>query len=344
MESVLAAHVRQLTAGDSHFADFNRFWEVFQSLVKRELQRRGLWSGPPQYLGIAGTGKWNGDSLEDLSSECYRFAVLDRLPGLEQRQHAAQNVDLAIRRNIANCLTELQRRNDPIGYSAFRNAEAAVEMLLSERRLSASGLRGNRVRNETLLSFSGTRRPARTATASELSQALTGLPQWAGLLPRLVRCCTAAQEALAACVSELTNAGIRGFRFRDFVAAVKTETRNYWTHVHSASSPQVGRQDSEADVGAMVPLASSDASVEEDETLARVVNCLNRRIAAIRNRTKRERLTRLLAELLDTVQDGCRRPSLAEMSRRLDVATSTLHDCVKLLREFADECRATESG
>jgi hypothetical protein len=345
MESALTGHVRQLAANSHMPTGFEDFWKAFTSLVKRELKRRGLWAAPTCFLGIPGSGAWtDGDALDDLCRECYRFAILDRLDSLERHLTAAASIDHAIRRNVANCFTELQRRNDPVGYAAFRNTEAAIAMLIDHQTLTASGLRAGRIRNETVLSFRNVRRDAPIVVRSDLLCALTTQPSWSAVLPRLVRCELRAQMALAGCVSELVNSGIHRFRFDDLAATVKHETREHWTQLHARTSQELDPDEATGLPSGIVPLVPPDGSVEERDSLMRMIDCIHQQIGGIRQRKVRSRITEIVRELLDSSQNSYDGLSLAELARRLDVSTSTLHDSVKILREIAEYCRTRETG
>jgi hypothetical protein len=344
MGSALTEHVRQLAASSDALEGFEDFWKVFGSLVRRQLKRRGLWPGPTRYLGVAGAGNWtDGDAFDELRNECYRFAILDRLPGLLRYVAGSASVEHAIQRNIANCFTELQRRNDPVGYAAYRNTEAAVEILLDEGVLTATRLRGTRIHNETVLSFGGVDQGLRPVTRQELARALANSPAWAELLPRLVRCALRVQTALAGCLNKLADTESRRFRFRDLAATVKQETRDYWARLHALPARDLGYEESDGLVKEVVPLVLPDDSMEDRETLASIVACLDKRIAGIRQKRVRQRVEAIVRELLDSSRDTRDIPSLAELARRLDVSTSTLHDSVKILREIAEDCRARES-
>lgn len=340
MESVLNDHVKQLVSGRRVLDHMDRFWDVFSMLVRTELRRRGLSTAPTRYLGVAGAGTWSErNAFDELCHECYRFAVLDRLAGLTRYTQQSICVDTAIRRNIANCFTELQRKNDPVGYAAFRNAEGAIDILLQREELTGTSLLGRRVRNRTVLRFTGISPSMLPVGREVLVQQIGAYPGWERIVPYLGRCSIKTQAFVANVLAALGQANVPAFRFSDLASLVKQQARDYWAQQQIGSKHEAGIDPTNGELSNIVPVAPQVSAFEEQEAMDRLVVCLKGHIARVRQIRARERLEMLLRELLDDALQYSESPSLGECARRLDLPTSTLHDTVKMLRAFATKCR-----
>jgi hypothetical protein len=166
----------------------DELWEALRAVLRAELQRRGLWSRPPSYLGIYGHGSWeetaaaaevaetieNGDgnggvggvgaagsgrraadrvdALEDLTAGCYTFIFIDRLRSLAAQLRVKPDVEGLVLLGVRHYLHGLRKRHDPVGFQVFAVTREAVRLAAARGDLAIAG--GDpRVRNDTVLAL-----------------------------------------------------------------------------------------------------------------------------------------------------------------------------------------------
>jgi len=207
---------------------------ALRGVLAGELRRRGLWSLPPERLGVCGHRRWTepaagplAGALGELTADCYLYVFVRRLSRLAAQLPVKDNVDGLIFLNVRHFVHELQRRHDPLGYRIFRVVRTAVCDLCAGGTLRV-GAGPPAIANDTLLVFVPGLPPP--AEATRVARAVRG---WVdGLLPQLVtatgRQMPPLRTALAMRLAELPGAGIAAFRFRHLIAPLKDETRRRW--------------------------------------------------------------------------------------------------------------------
>lgn len=246
---------------------FARAWEALAQVLRREMQRRGLWSAPPTFLGTYGWQSWRQPgALDDVTNQCFTYVFVQRLRSLKAQLEIKDNIDGLVFRNVRNFLHDLQKRHDPVGYRAYEILRRAVETALEEGTLvkePGSGARG--LGGKTVLAVRGavadrpgggdlgTAEPDSEQRGSEQAgneQPETGEPdtgererrrralaalvsQWnSDLLPDLIlsrgRKRDEVARRLAARLPEAAEDGVPAFRFREVLALMRGDLRQRW--------------------------------------------------------------------------------------------------------------------
>lgn len=259
---IFTAHIRRLAqpegggaggldpAGDRRA--FEEAWSALRAALCSELRKRGLWEGPPAYLGVYGRDSWEEpggravggalDALDELLADCYTYVFLDRLRSLRAQLEVKDNVDGLVFLNIRHFLHERQREHDPLGFRVFevvRNAlQAAVEA--GELHLLAGD---PRVRNDTLLGFAPAPALSPEPGGAPAAGRLSGIAaRWSSdLLPDLVTARGKEEERvtgrLRALLPELRAEGIEAFSFKELVDPLKAEVREQWAALLAVDDP-----------------------------------------------------------------------------------------------------------
>jgi hypothetical protein len=338
MASLFTQHVRAIASGAIVYPD-DEFMVALRKLLWSRMGRRGLRSAPPAYLGFSQYQSWSDEAaLDDLTDVCYEHAVWRKRFGLRDHLRTKANIDGLIHLNVDRFLTKRQERYDPVGFAAFQNLEAAVRMALEAESLTAQGLRKGHVRNETELTLDTRRSAGREATQAEIRDALHSLHNWSQILRLLVRRSVEAQQHLRECFAQLAELGVRRVRFGDLAGVLKSEAREYWSHLHAVPASELDWEE-HAHGQALVRLIQPSDTAETRDAYLSLIACVERGIDRIKQRRVRDRVRAILRELLDPASlDSDDGVSQAELSRRLGVSTSTLNDSFRVLREIVQEC------
>ena len=247
---LFTAYVRRLAAPDgaADRALFDQVWAALRTALRSELRRRGLWEGPPSYLGVYGAEGWEGpgEPLEELLADCFAFVFVDRLRSLTAQLAVKDNVDGLVFLNIRHFLHERQREHDPLGFRVFEVLRRAVQDAVEAGELRV--LAGEpRVRNDTRLGFGaaaphGPTRPAPAAGPAARAALRETAARWTGdLLPDLVTARGREEEGVAARLRALfpllREAGLESFGFKELVDPLKAEVRERWAALLAAADP-----------------------------------------------------------------------------------------------------------
>src|SRR5579884_4244775 len=99
MASILTEHVRHYGTPAAN----NSFLEEIRGVLRRRMRRSGLLGWRPAQLGYPGIASWRAEgALEDITHDCYVFAVATRIKGLRRALRPDQDLDPLIVRNIDN--------------------------------------------------------------------------------------------------------------------------------------------------------------------------------------------------------------------------------------------------
>src|SRR5215470_18589921 len=124
--SVFTAFLRSQQGEETPDADLlHDAWNGLQAMLGGELKRRGLWHGPPRYLGVYGYEKWDAEvtvgdpmsyawcttrapqsALAELVADCWAYIFLDRMRSLKRHLEEKGNIDGLVLRNVRNFLHE----------------------------------------------------------------------------------------------------------------------------------------------------------------------------------------------------------------------------------------------
>ncbi|MEM8996007.1 MAG: hypothetical protein AAGF23_14570, partial [Acidobacteriota bacterium] len=134
-------------------ACFSAFHSALRSLVRRQLVRRGLWLGPPRFVGLVGADRWTAEALDELTSDAL-IHLLGRIRRLHHHLQVKANVDGLVELEVGHFLHACQRRADPLGYRLYSVVHEAVHLAVELDRLSV--VDGDpRITNQTLLAVGG---------------------------------------------------------------------------------------------------------------------------------------------------------------------------------------------
>lgn len=342
---VFTEYVRHLATGNAPAHELHeRFWKTFRGALVAEMKRRALWNISPACLGFVG-GSWSTseDALEELAHDSFVSVVLERLQGLAAQLEVRSDVEGLVFRNLKNFLTALQKRFDPLGYRIYERLRSAIRQAVSEGRLEV--LEGDAgVNNRTLLAFPA----AAGVVVAEASQLAEPVRRWADeLLPALILAGGSRQKAdllgrLASHLDQLAVVGISQFRFKDLVDALKAAVRPRW---HAFGVTETGETAVEDDIGdrfEIVRLVRPDAGYEERQDFARLLACVDQRMAAHEARAKTREYLRRLWEFLKTwtASDEEKRPGQRQLSRFLGIPRDRFRELDDLLRRWVEHCRS----
>lgn len=334
-----------------------------------ELRRRGLWEGPPSYLGVYGWDRWDaeagsgGGPLEELGADAYFFIFVARQRSLQAQLKVKPNIEGLVFLNIRHFLHERQKEHDPLGSQVFEVLQSAVResVRLGELHVLAGD---ERVRNDSVLGFDPGSAPA---VLSDLSRLRERVLLWDDdLLPDLVTLRGKRQEdcvrRLRERLPQLLEDGIEVFRFKDLVDPMKADVRARWSALLEKTERLVASTLRE-EGAARVELP--DTSLEERELFRKLVACVLDEIDDLdvndRTRSYLNRLwqflrihaadgagraaSRLGADVLSTsITDGEEPPSQRKVSELLGIPRERLPDLYKTLGTLLERCRSAMSG
>lgn len=350
-ERVFTEHVRALAEGrDPGPRPFAAVEDALRAALRSELRRRGLWEGPPGWLGVAGSERWDvPGALDELVSDAYAFVFVRRLRSLTAQLRVKPNVDGLVFLNLRHFLHERQKEHDPLGSQVFEVLQSAVREAVASGELRVvSG--DERVRNETVLAF-GAGAPA-AVPAADPREVVTG---WTGeLLPDLVTLRGRRQEEIVQRLRELLpdllERGIARFRFKELVDLMKADVRARWAAVLERGEGELG-VDLDAGEGARrVPLALPDTGFEDRQLFRWLVDCVLDRVEGLDVNEKTRRYLLTLWQYLRIRAADLPGPgpaaadeestSLRRLSELLDIPRDRLPGLYGTLGRLLEDCRS----
>jgi hypothetical protein len=337
-------YVRSLSEGEPDSARVAALDRELRGALRAELRRRGLWTGPPSYLGIFGSTSWDEDALDELCADAYSFLFVDRLRSL--RSHAAKaNIDAMVLLAVRQFVQERQEKHDPLGARVYAVLRSALQEALKAGELFL--LQGSdRIGNDTVLSFEGG-----AAGMDPEPRTLDLRPlvaRWNGLLmPGLVTNRGRHQEEvirrLRGMLPELRADGAGVFRFKDLIDPMKADVRARWASAFEHEEGETGVE-GEGDDIRRVRLSPPDRGVEERQFLRKVVACVLESVACLdANEATRGYLYRLWQFLRMEEGDG-REPSARKLGELLEIPRERIPELFRRLGELLERCRAANSG
>lgn len=325
MDDIFTRYIQALRPGEEAPPElFEAFWKELKALLRLELRRRNLWNAPPSYLGISFQSWIDPEALEDLATDAY-LDVLRHLNGLKAQLQNHDNIDGYGKLCIRHFVQKRQQSRDPVGYRVFEILQIAIRTLCGDRALHV--LEGDlRIGNDTLLSFlqDTDAGPSGEDVLAELTA------EWIdGLLPDLITAWRKSEPAslLADRVLQLGGRGVRVFRFRDLVSALKRQVRERWQAFQLPPD--------------LVRLLEPSQDFVERDRFESLVRCVERLLEGFEGRSKTyEYLSRLWTFLrfLAVESDSGRMPPQREASRELGIPRDRISGLLDTLSEWLKRC------
>jgi hypothetical protein len=330
-------HLRRLDASrapdEAFLADLGR-------ALRRRLRKAELWDHSPALLGYPEFRTWgeafaDGPAVAAPTIDCFLEAVVRRYDALMDQLLTQDNIDGLVFLNIDRFILARRRNHDPIGYSAFKNLEAALEEMAAADEVTAEQRTGGRLRNATVIRWAAA---AALATRETLEAALAADPEWEQALPRMVKIGRGAQRLLLSCLRHLPRSGVLAFLLGDLAGLLKERARQAHAARNRLPDDEVvleGRAGK--DIAELIRIVRPAPGYEQDrEAFQLLVRRLQQAIEGLglqeRTRTGLSLLLKELSHYAETDEDA---PSWAELARRLGVRRATLWDHLERLREVA---------
>ncbi|MEM1178497.1 MAG: hypothetical protein AAGM22_09140 [Acidobacteriota bacterium] len=361
-DGALTAYIREVGDRRAEVSGpvFDAFWTALSRAVRRELNRRGLWTSPPRYLGVESTGAWNDEALEELVSECYLF-LMRRLRTLHQHLKLKPNVDGLVILNIKNFLYERQKSNDPLGYRIFDIARSAVRLAVEKGALSVVG--GDpRIQNSTALAFppaTDERPGAPIESRRDQAQQLAAdrCARWVdALIPDLLlangRRRLEVAERLAELLASLEVEGVHHVAFKTLVDGLKDAARERWQAVWlqeqgRLESSRAGRRRHRhpARPAEQTPgVVFQSPAFEEQESFSHMTRRVSEAIDSLPDATPHLRHLVRLWDYLRTTSDDpgtAAIPSRRRVAEQLGIPRYLLPELYRRLGDIIERCRDT---
>jgi len=286
-------------SGEPDAAAFEDVWRALRRLLRRELQRRGLWQSSPDFLGVYGHPSWferaapgAADALDELAADAYAHVFIDRLDNFREHARRKPNVEGLVVRAVRNFLHDAQKRRDPLGFRVFQRLRAAIDGARSRGRIYfAEG--GEKLSNDTVLAFDPTAEPEHAHEAQPVFGEIVG--RWNdALLPDLITARGEPRREVVARLEELVTAlpddGVELFVFKDLIDALKIDARARWAALLEDEGSEVeidGTPDE--GIGAATRWVEPDSAFEDRESFERLAECVSEGIERLDLRARSRR-------------------------------------------------------
>lgn len=350
-EGGFTEYVRSLEGGEPDAARFAALCRELRAVLRAELRRRGLWSSPPEYLGIYGWKSWEegnsreGDALDELRADAYTFVFLDRLRSLRSHLAVKPNIDGLVFLAVRQFIQERQEKHDPLGAQVYAVLRTAVRGALEAGELRLVG-GSDRIVNDTVLGFGA----GADSEPQDLDLRLLAARWNDRLLPDLVTHRGRKQEEvvrhLRGLLPELRDEGVEVFRFKDLIGPLKADVRARWGAVFEREGGETALEEG-AEIR-RVRLTQPDLGVEERQFLRKVIACVLESVARLDvNETTRGYLYRLWQfrrVQAESEAGDDRDPSARKLGDLLRIPRERIPDLSRKLVELVEGCRAANSG
>lgn len=210
---------------------------VIETMLKKELKRRGIFSIWPQVLGYPDfsspkSPKDKKDFLHSLILESYAHAVIDYYDALKEKSLIAESIDGMVVINIKRFITARQRSHDPVGFAVYKNLSDVLRVLC-EKGLCSFEPDDELPTKITVVRF-GKVQKKNALTQANMEDLLKGDPAWSGLLMNLAHVqrrklsepLKGVKKTLANLLHSVVHKGVNEFRFIDLLDFLKTEARS----------------------------------------------------------------------------------------------------------------------
>ncbi len=355
-ERVFTAYLRSLDpSGEPPDAStFKRLWEDLRRALVAEIRRKGLWEGPPSYLGVFGFGSWREEgAVEEILVPAYTFTFVQRLRSLRVQLRLKENIDGLVIRNLRNFLHERLKDNDPLGFRVYDILRAAVRKAIGAGELFI--LSGDpRVRNDTAIAPVGFRVVDPTAPTGPRDDRLRQLvARWCSeLLPDLITSRGPRREvmvgALTRYLGHLWTEGFGPIGFKELLDLFKAEVRGSWAALFDSGSGDAMVQETVAGLVRQRPVSTAtDELVISKLTFRQLVKCVSGTLERTAFRGRKGRYLLDLWQLLrihaatpgSTSNDQDPLPSQRKLAAMLRIPRERLPELFSILGEILDQCR-----
>jgi hypothetical protein len=327
---------------------FEEVWQALRRLLVAELKRRNLWTLSPAYLGIYGSPSWADDeAVEELVADGFVFIFAERLRCLKAYLRFKPDVEGMVVRSARNFLHEAQKRHDPVGFRVFTVLRGAVRAAVEAGALHVVA-GSHAVRRGTVLAFAGGGSPGEAADAADADQLASAVRAWNdALLPDLITARGWEVRPLMARVEEhllrLPLLGFPVYRFEELVDPLRRDARARWRALWAGAQGEVLPQAGEE--LAVLPVMPA-RNLEERESFRNLLECLERGIEALAQRTQSKEYLRRLqiflrnhaAEAIEA-QAGGGLPSYRRIADLLGIPRERLPGLFATLQQLAAACR-----
>lgn len=118
--------------------DFEAARSVLAGLLKGHMRRTGFWERPPAHLGLPWARSWSeGAALEELTADCFLFAVVRPLGTLVEFARSHSPLDPLVDLGVGWFLDETERLFDPLGHGLRKRLQVAARRLVRRGALYA---------------------------------------------------------------------------------------------------------------------------------------------------------------------------------------------------------------
>ena len=308
--------------------DFNQVVESLAKILKKRMRKKGVFSLPPAYLDYPEHSSWNDpEAVKDVVYDLYGYCFVQKRKSLLLALDKLPDIEGVVVCNIDNFIFMRQSKRDPFGYKSYKNCRAALLALENLGIVVSEKAKGGKT-----IRIAGAENKITDNRADlDIVAFVQKHNGWSLNAHSVTRLCNAGKDFLTKLILDLFAAGVRCFRFEDFVVAVKTKVRSCIL-VQSFDEEMHSSGDSQEDSGKTALTELFD------------LGCVRDKIGESRNSSSRKYLSTMLKSLIDEYRDGGDF-NLAEMANKMGLPTSTHHDQWKKLRGFLRECaRGANSG
>lgn len=331
MDSVLTDHVRNFGPNSD---PTGQVLAALERLLRQRMKEKNLMSAPPEYLGYPEHADWRvRGAFEDIVSDCYIYAIAQRITALQNQLRIKPNVDGLIHRNVANFLLERQRKQDPIGYAVFRNVRGAAQDAAAAEEIGLENLdRRGKFCNQTILRLGGNPSAA-PATHDQIQARLEAAEGWADIVRWLTETTEKGRDWVRGFLRGFPAAGITSVVCGDLVEVVAARIRSDWRARHAERSSELAREGDD-EFATTVRMFWPDEGIEARERWEQLKRIILERIAGLNLQDRvRKRLAVVFDALVRAVESGGAPPSQTELSEQTGIKRATLSDDMRVLRE-----------
>ncbi|MEM8932022.1 MAG: hypothetical protein AAGE94_12660 [Acidobacteriota bacterium] len=348
---VFGEYLRTLLPGADEATDeqFAAFFGALRRLIRRQLIRRGLWIGPPRFVGVAGGDRWTAEALDEIASDAL-IHLLERIRSLQRHVQTKPRIDGLVRLEIGHFLHDRQRRADPLGHRLYSVVHEALRQTIESGEIEV--IDGDpRLSNSTALAPTGGPPPIESCRYDEQVPLLDRVVRrWVDdLMPELV---TGWGKRRARVVRELADhcrewsaAGLGEVRFKAFLDAVKRAVRWRWAEVLAHEASAEATDEVWRALAPSIGSATPDMPFEARQGLDALVACVTRQVEdasdlGARSQTHFRNLWHFLRlRVLDPSHDAAGLPSRRRIAELLGIPRSTLGGLYERLGRLVEVCR-----
>ncbi len=328
--------------------------ELLKNLSKTlayQIKKRGIWEKPEYLIGYADFERWqeNSGAFYSLVFDCYRYAIFDKVKNLKERVEKFANIDSLINGNIGRFLSKLQEKHDKVGYTVYKNVEAAIERAMTESifiDLTATHFNfdppASPLAQFVFLPLPSSLTPHDFVSVEQLKNILHKETDWSKMCLVVTKRSEAAKEQLYLLLFQLKASKIKAFIRLDLINLLKNEARAAWKAVEytteESSNISTGTEESSYDgesTTEIVPTTLLNVDFENHESFKQFVTEVQHAIAQLECQQKvRDRVQAVFQEYVSLFRTDEPIPKQIEVARCLGIKRSSMSEAVKILRNL----------